>query len=323
MKKYKPLPDDRSSIGYKAKKLFKRNWSGWLLMLPGLLLFTFFVWAPLVQNIILSFSETNGFEAVGGFNNFENYIKVFNDTMFVQALVNTFKYIMWSIVIGFIVPIILGLLLSEVVHFKSVFRLGIYFPSIVSGMAVVIMWSYLFDPNPGAVLNQLLTAFGLPVSEFLSNQDLTIPLIVVTMTWRGAGGTVLVYLSALQNIDNSQYEAARMDGAGMFSRIWHVTLPHISQTIKMLFILQIISVFQVFYEPLVMTDGGPNGASVSLLLLSYKYAFKDFDGGASAAVGVLLAAIIIVLTVLYLWMLRPKKDKMRNALKWRKYAKKA
>ena len=323
MKKHKSLPDDRSSIGYKAKRLFKRNWSGWMLMLPGLLLFTFFVWAPLVQNIILSFSETNGFEAVGGFNNFENYVRVFQDAMFVKALVNTFKYIMWSIVIGFIVPIVLGLLLSEVVHFKSVFRLGIYFPSIVSGMAVVIMWSYLFDPNPGAVLNQLLTVFGLPVSEFLSNQDLTIPLIVVTMTWRGAGGTVLVYLSALQNIDNSQYEAARMDGAGMFSRIWHVTLPHISQTVKMLFILQIISVFQVFYEPLVMTDGGPNGASVSLLLLSYKYAFRDFDGGASAAVGVLLAAIIIVLTVLYLWMLRPKKDKMRNALKWRKYAKKA
>lgn len=323
MKKFRSLPDDRSSVGYKAKKLFKRNWSGWLLMLPGLLLFTFFVWAPLVQNVILSFSETNGFEAVGGFNNFENYIRVFQDTMFVNALVNTFKYIMWSIVIGFIVPIVLGLLLSEVVHFKSVFRLGIYFPSIVSGMAVVIMWSYLLDPNPGAVLNQLLTAFGLPVSDFLSNQELTIPLIVITMTWRGAGGTVLVYLSALQNIDNSQYEAARMDGAGMFSRIWHVTLPHIKQTIKMLFILQIISVFQVFYEPLVMTDGGPNGASVSLLLLSYKYAFRDFDGGASAAVGVLLAAIIIVLTVLYLWMLRPKKDKMRNMLKWRKYAKKA
>ena len=323
MKQRKSLPDDRSSVGYKAKKLFKRNWSGWLLMLPGLLLFTFFVWAPLVQNVILSFSATNGFEAVGGFNNFENYIRVFHDTMFVKALVNTFKYIMWSIVIGFIVPIVLGLLLSEVVHFKSVFRLGIYFPSIVSGMAVVIMWSYLFDPNPGAVLNQLLTAFGLPVSEFLSNQELTIPLIVVTMTWRGAGGTVLVYLSALQNIDNSQYEAARMDGAGMFSRIWHVTLPHIAQTIKMLFILQIISVFQVFYEPLVMTDGGPNGASVSLLLLSYKYAFRDFDGGASAAVGVLLAAIIIVLTVLYLWMLRPKKNKMISSLKWRKYAKKA
>lgn len=322
MKKTTALPYDRSSLNYKAKRLFKRNWSGWLLMLPGLLLFMFFVWAPLAQNIILSFSETNGFEATGGWNNFANYEKVFNDPMFMKAFTNTFKYIMWSIVIGFIVPIFLGLLLSEVVHCKALLRLAIYFPSIVSGMAVVIMWSYLFDPNPGAVLNQLLTVIGLPVSQFLSNQDLVIPLIVVTMTWRGAGGTVLVYLSALQNIDNSQYEAARMDGAGMWSRIWHVTLPHIMPTIRMLFILQIISVFQVFYEPLVMTSGGPNGASVSLLLLSYQYAFTDFDGGASAAVGVILAAIIIVLTVFYLYLSKPKKDKNTMSRKWRKYVKK-
>lgn len=318
--KKQSLPDDRSSFSYKAKVFFKRNWIGWLLMIPSLLLFLFFVWAPLAQNIVLSFSDTRGFEAVG-FNHFANYMRVFEDPMFTKALANTFKYIFWSLIIGFLVPIILGLLLSEAVHLKSFFRLGIYFPSIVSGVAVVIMWSYLFDPNPGAVLNQLLTAMGLPVSQFLSDQSLTIPLIVVTMTWRGAGGTVLVYLSALQNIDNSQYEAARMDGAGAWSRVWHVTLPHILPTIRMLFILQIISVFQVFYEPLVMTDGGPDGASVSLLLLSYQYAFKSFDAGASAAVGVILAAIIIVLTVAYLRLSKPKKDRIPR--RWRKYAEKA
>lgn len=319
MKKTNTLPCDRSSLSYKAKRLFKRNWSGWLLMLPGLLLFLFFVWAPLAQNVVLSFSETKGFES-SGFNNFENYKRVFEDPMFVKALANTFKYIFWSIIIGFLIPIFLGLLLSEAVHFKSFFRLGIYFPSIVSGMAVVIMWSYLFDPNPGAVLNQVLAAFGIPASQFLSNPDLTIPLIVVTMTWRGAGGTVLVYLSALQNIDNSQYEAARMDGAGALSRIWHVTLPHIKPTIRMLFILQIISVFQVFYEPLVMTSGGPDGASISLLLLSWQYAFSDFNAGASAATGVILAVIIIALTIVYLRLSTPKKDKVSR--KWRKYAEK-
>lgn len=320
MKKNAVTLDDRSSTSYKAKRLFKRNWVGWLIMLPSILLFLFFVWAPLAQNIILSFSETNGFTSVG-FGGFDNYVRVFNDPMFLKALANTFKYIFWSIIIGFFLPIILGLLLSEVVHFKGGFRLGIYFPAIISGMAVVIMWSYLFDPNPGAVLNQLLSLFGLPTSQFLSDPDLAIPLIVITMTWRGAGGTVLVYLSALQNIDNSQYEAARMDGAGAFSRVVHVTIPHILPTIKMLFILQIISVFQVFYEPLVMTDGGPNGATISLLLLSYEYAFESFDAGASAAVGVILACIIIVLTVIYLRLTRPKKDKISD--RWKKYVKKA
>lgn len=310
--------DDRSSFKYKLKRLFKNNSVGWLLMLPGLLLFLFFVWAPLAQNIVLSFSETQGFEAIG-FNNFENYKLVFNDPMFIKALTNTFKYIMWSIIIGFLIPIFLGLLLSEVVHFKSFFRLGLYFPSIVSGIAVVIMWSYLFDPNPGAVLNQVLGLFHIPASQFLSNPDLTIPLIVITMTWRGAGATVLVYLSALQNIDTSQYEAARMDGAGVFNRLKVVTLPHIAPTIRMLFILQIISVFQVFYEPLVMTSGGPDGASVSLLLLSYQYAFTSFNAGASAATGVILAIIIILLTLVYLRLSKPKKDKVPRW--WKKYAK--
>lgn len=319
MKRRKSVLVDRSSGDYKCKRLFRKNWSGWILMLPGLILFTFFVWAPLAQNVIMSFSETKGYTMMG-FNNFENYIRVFQDPMFVKAFVNTFKYIFWSILIGFLLPIVLGLLLSEVVHLKSFFRLGIYFPSIVSGMAVVVMWSYLFDPNPGAVLNQLLSALGLPVSKFLSNKSLAIPLIVITMTWRGAGGTVLIYLSALQNIDNSQYEAARMDGAGTFSRIRYVTLPHIAPTIKMLFILQIISVFQVFYEPLVMTKGGPDGASVSLLLLSYQYAFNDFDAGASAAVGVILSVIIITLTVIYFKLSAPKKETSKKSRKEKKYA---
>ncbi len=308
MKRRKSVLQDRSSKEYRCKRLFRNNWSGWLLMLPGLILFTFFVWAPLAQNIVMSFCDVKGF-TIEGFNFFENYKRVFSDPMFVKALSNTFQYIFWSIIIGFLLPIFLGLLLSEVVHFKGLFRLGIYFPSIASGMAVAIMWSYLFDPNPGAVLNQLLTALGLPVSQFLSNQSLTIPLIVITMTWRGAGATVLIYLSALQNIDNSQYEAARMDGAGMWSRIRYVTLPHIAPTIRMLFILQIISVFQVFYEPLVMTGGGPDGASVSLLLLSYKYFFDSMDAGASAAVGVILSVIIISLTVVYLKLSNPKKEK--------------
>lgn len=276
-------------------------------MLPGIILFAFFIWIPLIQNVIMSFCTTTGYE-IDGFAYFDNYKDVFQDPEFMNALRNTFVYLFWSIIIGFLLPIFLGLLLSEVVHFKSFIRLGIYFPSIVSGMAVAIMWSYLFSPGSGAVLNVLLKSLGLPTSTFLSDSSLTIPLIVVTMTWRGAGGTVLVYLSALQNIDNSQYEAARMDGAGMWSRIRHVTLPHIKPTIKMLFILQVISVFQVFYEPLVMTKGG-NADSISLLLLSYNYAFPKGEAGKGAAVGVILAVIIIALTLVYLKLLSPKKEK--------------
>lgn len=281
------------------KQLIKKNIGGWLIMLFPVCLFAFFVWIPLVQNILLSFYETVGFEKKS-FVWFANYIRVFQDPIFLKALINTFIYTFWSIVIGFLIPIILGLLLSEILHGKGFFRIGLYFPSIVSGIAVVIMWSYLFDPNPGAVLNALFSLFGKGPYTFLSNSAATIPLIVLTMTWRGCGSTALIYLSALQSADNALYEAARMDGAKAWHRIRYVTLPHLAPTVRMLFILQIISVFQVFYEPLVMTKGGgPNGASVSMLLLSYQYAFSKFDASASAAVGVLLSAIIIGLTLIY------------------------
>lgn len=303
---------DRNSLGYKAKNLFKRNWAGWVIMVPSILLFVFYLWGPLVENVVWSFNDMKG-TTMTGFVGFQNYIAVVQDPMFFKALWNTFKYLFWSIIIGFIIPIILGLLLSETVHFKGGFRLLLYFPSMISGIAVAIMWYYILDSGAGSMLNTFLASLGLPSSLFLSDESLVIPLIVVTMTWKSAGATVLIYLSALQNIDNSQYEAARMDGANMWQRIWHITLPHIRSTIRTLFILQVISVFQVFYEPLVMTDGGPNGASISLLLLGYQYAFgSTIDLGMSGAVSVMLSLIIIILTVVYLWASSPRKPRKRR-----------
>lgn len=308
----KACPQDRNSFSYKIKNLFKRNWAGWLIMLPGILLFVFYLWGPLVQNVVWSFYDMRGTEKTE-FVWFQNYVEVVQDPMFLKALGNTFKYLFWSIVIGFLVPIFLGLLLSETVHFKGGFRLLLYFPSMISGIAVAIMWYYILDSGAGSMLNTFLASLGLPSSLFLSDESLVIPLIVVTMTWKSAGATVLIYLSALQNIDNSQYEAARMDGANMWKRIWHITLPHLKSTIRMLFILQVISVFQVFYEPLVMTDGGPNGASISLLLLGYQYAFgSNIDLGKSGAVSVMLSLIIIVLTIIYLKVSAPKKRRKKK-----------
>lgn len=290
------------------KAIVKKMLGGWAIMLPSLILFAFFVWAPLLGNIKLSFYETSGFDAIK-FNWFQNYIDVFNDPKFIAALGNTFKYLFWSIIIGFFIPIFLGLVLSEVVHAKGFFRIGLYFPSILSGIAVGILWTYVFDPNTHSMLNSVFQSIGIEPSKFLDDSKLVIPLIVVTMTWKGAGATVLIYLSALQTVDNSLYEAARLDGCGLFNRLRYVTLPHLWPNIKTLFILQIISVFQVFYEPLVMTGGGPNNSSLSLMQLSYNYAFDSTtQAGYSAATGVILAVIIIIITIIYFWV-SSKQDK--------------
>lgn len=289
---------NRLSPTYKIKRFFKKNIGGWALMLPPLVLFAFFIWAPLIQNIGYSFFEIKRFEC-GKFILFENYKYVFTDPAFKSALVNTFVYAFWSLIIGFLLPLILGLILSEVIHFRPGFRCMLYLPSIISGVAVVLMWMQILDGTSGSLLNAFLGIFGLGPVEALSSSHWVIPVIVLVMTWRGAGATVLIYLSALQTVDTSLYEVARLDSANVFQRIFHVTLPSIKPTIKLLFILQIISVFQVFYEPMIMTKGGPNNASISLMYLCYKYTFLDNNPGAGAACGVILALIIVTLSVLY------------------------
>lgn len=284
------------------KDKVKKNLIGWSIMLPSLILFAFFIWIPLISNIQYSFYEIQGFnrEFVG----FQNYIDVFRDPKFMAAFTNTFKYVFYSIIIGFIVPIFLGLLLSGTTHFKGFFRVGIYFPCIISGMAVAIMWSFIFDSNQSSMLNSIIRYFGGKPFLWLDDKRWNIPLIVLTMTWRGAGGTVLIYLSAFQTVDTNYYEAARLDGASLFQRLRYITFPSIKNTILLLFILQVISVLQVFNEPLVMTNGGgPVNSSLSLMLLSYLY-FTENSFGRSAAVGVILATLIIVLTLIYFYFVK-------------------
>ncbi len=277
----------------------KKELGAWLIMLPSILLFLFFIWIPLLSNISLSFYDTIGYTK-HSFVGLEKYREVLADPIFLKALVNTAKYTFWSVIIGFAIPIILALLLSEVIHLKGFFRTALYFPNIVPGLAAVIMWKFLMDPDPAGVLNSILNSGGISPLPWLNSQALVIPLIVLTMTWKGAGATTLIYLAVLQSIDNTYYEVARLEGASVWQRIRFLTLPYLLPTIRMLFILQIISVAKVFYEPLVMTGGGPNYASISLLQLIYHYIFKMGDVSKAAALGVIVAIILFTLTAIYL-----------------------
>ena len=145
----------------------------------------------------------------------------------------------------------------------------------------------------------VLYFFGLGPVGWLSNAHLTIPLIILAMTWNGFGSTMILYLASLQSVDQSLYEAARLDGAGVFSRIKNVLLPHMSGILFLNAIRQIIAVFQITEQPLVMTGGGPNGASMSLGLTNYFYAFKYGQLDKSMALGVITFILLIGLTYIY------------------------
>ncbi len=284
------------------KALVKKNLLAWLIMLPSLILFAFFVWTPLIKNVILSFFSDYSFKEFVGF---KNYQALFQDVSFIAALKNTFKYIFWSLLIGFLVPMIIGFLLSEVIHAKGFFRVCIYIPCMISGIAVVFLFKNVYGDETYSILNVILKAFGGTPRKWASDPNIIIPLIVIAMTWKGAGGTALIYLSNFQQIDSSLYEAARMDGAKPFQRFARVMMPQMRNTILTLLVLQIISVFQVFYEPLVIGNwGGPLDSSMSLMLLAYKFAFNDLEFAKGAAASIFLALIILAFTLAYFALVR-------------------
>jgi multiple sugar transport system permease protein len=283
----------------KGRVLYKKNISGWLLMLPALILFAFYVWEPLLESVRLSLYRTRGTKLIN-FVGFQNYAEVFQHPDFWPSLRNTFYYILWSLVIGFLVPIVLALIINEVRGFKKSFiRTSVYIPNVIPGMAMVLLWSFIFRPGETGILNILLNFLHIQPQPWLTNARWTIPLIVITLTWKGAGATTLLYIAGLQGIDPELYEAAIIDGANISTRIRYITLPCIFNLARTLLILQIIAVFQILYEPLVLTNGGPNNASISIMQLVFKFAFERFDYPKAAAVSVIISVILVILTVAY------------------------
>ncbi|MDR2070974.1 MAG: sugar ABC transporter permease [Treponema sp.] len=288
------------------KIFFTRNLSGWLIMLPSVILFVFFMWEPLIESIRLSLYQAQGMRLVK-FIGLKNYTDVFQHPDFMPALRNTFLYTFWSLAVGFVAPIVLAIFINEIRRGKSFFKLSIYMPNIIPGLAMVLMWRFIFRPGETGVLNILLAKIGVGPQAWLTNPGWTIPLIVLTLTWKGAGATTLLYIAGLQGIDPELYEAAIIDGAGLWKRVRYITLPNIYNLARTLLILQILAVFQILYEPLVMTNGGPNNASISIMQLVFKFAFERFDYPKAASVSVIISIILMILTGLY-FRINKRKD---------------
>lgn len=276
----------------------KRNISGWLLLIIPVALFVMIVWRPIVNGVLYSFFELKGF-TLEKFVGLRNYIDVLTDVNFTMVLKNTLKYVFWSVVLGMPLPVILAIILNEMAHGKNFFKFVLYLPCIIPGISISLIWKMIYMDGPGGMLNMLLSYIGMEPVSWLSNGNIAIPLIVISMIWQGLGGSVILYFAALQNTNRELYEAASLDGAGFFQKLWYITLPSIGGTILLLTIRNVIGVFQIVEQPLAMTGGGPNGASMSLGLQNYFYAFKFGQYEKSVALGVVSFVMMLLLTLIY------------------------
>lgn len=280
----------------------RRNLSAYLFLLPALLVFTFFVWYPIVLGFIVSFQRIDLINAADWVG-WENFREVMGDPLFVVAWRNTLQYTLYTLLFGYLVPIVLALAVNELRKSVSYFRLAFYLPVMLPPVVSVFLWKWLYNPDSG-LLNALLGLVHIAPQPWLQSPNTAMISIVIVATWTGAGGAMLIYLAALQGVPAHLYDAAEVDGASVFRKLWHVTLPQIRGVMLLLFVLQIISSMQVFIEPFAMTGGGPVHATTTVLLLIYQYAFQDGSFGKASALGVLLFIALVIFSLLYFLVTR-------------------
>jgi multiple sugar transport system permease protein len=211
---------------------------------------------------------------------------------------NTVLFVVLALLLGYLVPVVAAVLLGELRRGKGFFRLAIYVPRIIPGIALYIIWRWIFDPQAG-LANQVLSWLGLPVQTWLLDPNLVMVSLVIMSTWANFGGTAILYMASLTAISPELYEAAEIDGASFWQRIRAITLPALSPTLKLLLALQLIGTFQVLQEPFAMTAGGPAGASTTLLYLVYNYAFVDADFGKAGALGAIIFVVLLAVSIFY------------------------
>jgi multiple sugar transport system permease protein len=287
------------------------NWRkqgvAYLFLLPALIIFTLVTWYPIVNTILYSFQRVN----LGGFQGwvgFSNYTRMFGNPIFYKAWENTIAYVLLSLVMGAMVPIILALIINEMRGLSSFFQTIVYLPTLIPIAVGLIVWRQIYAPE-GGILNSLLKLINVEPQLWLQDPLLAKPALIIIMTWIGAGGATLLYLYALREIPPELFEAAELDGFSVFQRIRYIALPLLRSRIQIMLVLQVITVAQVFTEPFILTNGGPASSTTSPVLEIYNTAFTRTDFGLASAWGVSMLVALSLFSILYVVFTREDLNK--------------
>lgn len=286
----------------RLKRKLKENLTAYGLLCAALVVFALFSWYPIVRGVLLSFQQVD-FVNPPTWVGFDNFSRLFEDPLFGVAWRNTLLFTGLALVFGFAVPFLTAVLLNEIRHAKAFFRLAVYLPVMLPPVVTALMWKWFYDPGPG-LFNSALGAVGLPGGQWLDSSSTAMLSLVFVSTWANMGSTTLIYLAALGTIPGELYEAAELDGAGLWKCLRHVTFPQTRFVLLVLLLLQIVATMQVFTEPYVMTGGGPDDSTVTVLLLLYRYAFVYNDFGSASAMSLLLFVALGLFSAWYVRLTR-------------------
>ena len=277
-----------------------RPWRDYLLFLafiaPNFILLSIFSYWPLLYQAYLSLTRWDMIAPTKVFVGANNYRFMFAEPGFHRVLLNT-AYFTGAILIGsLIIGLALALLLNQRLRGRTLVRGIVFAPYVLSGAAVGLVWSYIFDPVYG-LMRVILDWFGIGSPDWLVNTTWAMPAVIIVYLWKNAGYSAIIYLAGLQNIPNELYDAAKIDGATGWATFRYVTLPQLSPTTFFLAVTTIIFSIQAFDIIAVMTEGGPINATTTLMWYLYQQGFVAFRAGLAAAAGMVLFVLLLVITL--------------------------
>lgn len=288
-----PNRQPKRKIGKMARR---EEMAFWFFISPWLIGFILFSGGPILASMVISLTEYSILQPPR-FIGFENYVQLFQDELFYTAVRNTIYYVGVSVPLGVMLAFLMAIALNQKLRGQTWFRTIFYLPSVVSGIAVALLWGWLLNPDFG-LINYLLSLVGIQGPKWLYSTTWAMPSIILMSLW-GVGGSMVVFLAGLQGIPEHLYEAAELDGAGEWNKFWNVTVPMISPVIFFNMIVTIIFAFQIFDQVYIMTNGrgGPANATLVYVLYLYRQGFEYFKMGYASALALILFLIILGITV--------------------------
>jgi multiple sugar transport system permease protein len=280
--------------------------AGMLFVAPAIIHLIIFTVIPVIMAFFLSFMAYRAIEPPR-WNGLQNYVNLFNESLFWTALGNTLLYALLSVPARMIIALLIAVLLNQAIPFRSFFRAAVYLPQVTSIAAISIVWMWLYNPEYG-LINQGFKAFGLTPQTWLYNPQLALVSIVIMTTWYGVGANMVIFLAGLQSIPEHLYEAARIDGADTWNIFRHITVPMLSTTTVFVLLTNVMEAFRVFESIYVMTNGGPGRATTTLTVVIYKRGFENFQFGQASAMAFVLFIVVIAATILSRLVVRSGQD---------------
>jgi multiple sugar transport system permease protein len=275
----------------------------WVLLAPTLVGLLVGTLGPVLAAIGISFANWDVITPPS-FAGLANYQRLLRDPTFSKALINTVYYVGVMVPVSTVLSLALALVMNQKLRAITWYRTAYFLPVVSSTVAVALVWSWIYSKDFG-LLNFVLRSVGLEPVAWLSSTKWAMPAVIIMGIWGTLGEGMIIFLAGLQSISQSYYEAAEVDGASGWQKLWRITLPLITPSLFFYFIITMINAFQTFEQIYIMTRGGPVNSTTTIVYYIYRNAFRNFKMGYASAQAIVLFAIIMVLTLIY-WRTQEK-----------------